>query len=137
VDIELRWIENWLTWWAQRAVTSSTEAIKWPLISCVCQESLLSPVLCKSCAFINDLADGTKCTFSQFAENENFEKLLIDHMVVLPFRRTSASCRNGPTGISWSSTKGHAKSSTSGGTTWCPSTDWGLTSWKAGLQKRI
>ena len=55
-------IENWLNFWAQRVVTSSMDATGWLVICCAPQRSILSSVLCN--VFINDLAGGTKCTFS-------------------------------------------------------------------------
>lgn len=58
----VRRTENWLNFWAQRAVTSSMDTSGWPVISCAPQRPLLSPVLYN--VFINDLADGTKYTFS-------------------------------------------------------------------------
>lgn len=102
----VRRTENWMNCWAQRAVPSSIEATRQPVTSCVLQGSILSPVLCN--VFIDDLADGTNCTFSYFEENKNCDKLLIDQMVVLPFRRSLASCRNESTRNSWGSAKGNA-----------------------------
>lgn len=69
-----------------------------------------------------------ECTFSKFADNQNWGDCLKHQMVLPPFRETLTGWRNGQWGVSWSSAKGNAKLYI-----WeaCANMCWGLSNWKA------
>lgn len=68
---------------------------------------------------------------------QSWKECLMHQMLVLPSRGTSTGWRNGPTGNSWSSTRGNAKPCSWRRTTTCTRLCWGLIRWKAALQKNI
>lgn len=68
---------------------------------------------------------------------QSWKECLMYQMLVLPSRGTSTGWRNGPTGNSWSSTRGNAEPCSWRWTTPCTRLCWGLTRWKAALQKNI
>ena len=62
----VRWIKNWLNCWASSVVNSGTKCSWKPDISGL--PHMLALGLLLFSIFINDLDDGTQCTFSQFAD---------------------------------------------------------------------
>lgn len=62
-------------------------------------------------------------------------EMKIHEIVVVLFKVISTGWRNGQTRMLGGSPKGNVRSCTWGGIIPCTSTDWGLTSWRAALQK--
>lgn len=69
--------------------------------------------------------------------DRDFRRANVHPVVVVLYRGTSTGWRTEQKEALWSSRKGNAKSCTWGGTMPCPGRDWGLSSWKAALQRGI
>ena len=119
---------NWLNYLFQSAVMTGTKSI-WRSA----YNSLFPGVSTGSKTWT--MGQSTPLARSQ--RIQNWDDLLMHQTVVLPVRGTPTSWRNGPAWTSWIPAKKNAKSYTWDGITPCTNKQWGMTSRKAALQRRM
>ncbi|KAJ7395799.1 rna-directed dna polymerase from mobile element jockey-like [Pitangus sulphuratus] len=120
-----RCIDNWLNSRSQRAIISGTEP-SWRPVTVVPQGSILSPGLFN--LFISSLA--------KFTDDTKMAGVKGTPEGVQPFRRTLTGRRDGERGTIQNSRKTSSQSCTWRRITPDTCTGWGLTCWKAALQRR-
>lgn len=125
----IRWVENWLWYWAQQVVISDTKSIAWwPLATGVPQEALLGQQ-CLITSLMTWLTAQTAFSMSVQMTPNWGEQLLL-------FRGTLTAWRNGLTGISRCSIKANTEPCTWDGMNQCKNADWGSADWETAFLKR-